>query len=55
MSAKELWKCGSALHAVAPLAYTIEQRAELDARAERVEGLAWDKALCHQLGRPDLP
>ena len=45
MNANQLWKCARALHAVAMLAHTVEQRAELETRAERVEGLAWDKML----------
>jgi hypothetical protein len=55
MNANQLWKCANTLHAVAPLAYTKEQGAELEDRAERLEGLAWDKALRHQLVRCDLP
>ena len=55
MSANQLWKCASTLHAVAPLAYTREQRVDLDDRAERLAGLAWDKALRHQLvARPNF-
>ncbi len=53
MNANQLWKCVSALHAVTILAPTAEQRAELEARAERAEGLAWDKALRHQVNRAD--
>lgn len=53
MNANQLWKCASALHAVTILAPTAEQREELDARAERAEGLAWDKALRHQVNRAD--
>jgi hypothetical protein len=53
MDANQLWKCASALHAVTMLAHTVEQRAELEARAERAEGLAWDKALRHQFNRAD--
>jgi hypothetical protein len=54
MSANQLWKCASVLHAIAPLADTVEQRASLYARTERVEGLAWDKALRHRVRKPDL-
>jgi hypothetical protein len=43
------------LHAIATLAHTAEQRAALDARAERAAGLAWDKALRHQVDQADLP
>ena len=55
MSANQLWKCASTLQTVAPLAYTREQRADLEARAERLAGLAWDMALRDQLLRRDLP
>jgi hypothetical protein len=55
MSPDQLWKCARVLHAVATLAQTVEQRAALDARAERAEGLAWDKALRHQVDHADLP
>ena len=51
MNANQLWKCACALHAVTMLAHTVEQRAELEVRAERVEGLAWDKALRQQVNR----
>ena len=34
MSADQLWKCARALHAIATLARTAEQRAALDDRAE---------------------
>ena len=54
MSANQLWKCESVLHAIVPLADTEDQRASLYARAERVEGLAWDKALSHQVAHPYL-
>ena len=55
MSANQLWKCARVLHAIATLAHTVEQRAALDARAERAEGLAWDKALRHQVDHAGLP
>jgi hypothetical protein len=55
MSADRLWKCARVLHAIATLAHTVEQRAALDARAERAAGLAWDKALRHQVDHADLP
>ena len=55
MSANQLWKCARVLHAIATLADTEEQRAALDDRAERAEGLAWDKALRHQVDHADLP
>jgi hypothetical protein len=55
MSAHQLWKCAHVLHAMATLAYTMEQQATLEARAERLEGLAWDSALCHRVDPPDLP
>jgi hypothetical protein len=55
MSANQLWKCAHVLHAMATLAHTMEQQAALDARAERLEGLAWDRALCHQVDHADLP
>lgn len=55
MSANQLWKCARALQALAPLALTAEQRAVLEARAERAEGLAWDKALRHQVSHAHLP
>jgi hypothetical protein len=55
MSANQLWKCAHVLQAIATLARTMEQQAALDARAERLEGLACDRALCHQVDRPDLP
>jgi hypothetical protein len=55
LSANQLWKCESVLHALVSLAPTVAQRASLYARAERVEGLAWDKALRHQVANPDLP
>ena len=44
-SADQPWKRARILHAIATLANTQEHRAALDARADRVEGLAWDKAL----------
>jgi hypothetical protein len=53
MNADQLWRCACALHAVATLAHTVEQRAELAARAERAEGLAWDKALRQHASRPN--
>jgi hypothetical protein len=55
MSADQLWKCARALHAIATLARTAEQRAALDDRAERAAGLAWDKALRHQVDHADVP
>jgi hypothetical protein len=55
MSENQLWKCARVLHAIATLAHTVEQREALDARAERAEGLAWDKALRHQVDHADLP
>ena len=45
LSANQPWKCARVLHAIATLAHTEEHRAALDARADRVEGLAWNKAL----------
>jgi len=45
MDANQLWKCAGMLRAVVTLAHTAEQRVELETRAERVEGLAWDKML----------
>jgi hypothetical protein len=54
MSPNQLWKCESVLHAIAPLADTVEQRTALYARAERAEGLAWDKALRQQVVHSDL-
>jgi hypothetical protein len=50
LSAEQLWKCQSVLHALVLLAPTVAQRASLYARAERVEGLAWDKALHNHQG-----
>jgi hypothetical protein len=55
LSANQPWKCARVLHAIATLADTREQRTALDARAERAEGLAWDKALHHQRRPRDLP
>ena len=55
MNANQLLKCARALHALATLVPTVEQRAAVEDRAERVEGLAWDKALCHQIDHADLP
>jgi hypothetical protein len=55
LSADQLWKCACVLHALATLVPTVEQRAAVNDRAERVEELAWDKALCHQIAHPDLP
>ena len=55
LSANQLLKCARVLHALAALAPTEEQRAAVDDRAARVEGLAWDKALRHRVGHPDLP
>jgi len=54
LSANQLLKCARVLHALAALAPTEEQRAAVDDRAARVEGLAWDKALRHQIGHADL-
>jgi hypothetical protein len=45
LSPNQLWKCEAVLHALVPFAPTAARRASLYARAERVEGLAWDKAL----------
>jgi hypothetical protein len=55
LSPNQLWKCEAVLHALVPLAPTVARRVSLYARAERVEGLAWDKALRHQVAHPDLP
>jgi hypothetical protein len=55
MSANQLWKCARVLHDIATLAPTVEQQVALDARAERAEGLAWDRALGHQVDHADLP
>jgi len=55
LSADQLWKCACVLHALATLVPTVEQRAAVEDRAARVEGLAWDKALRHQGDYPDLP
>jgi hypothetical protein len=54
MNADQLWKCARVLRAMAPLAQNVEQSAELEARADRAEGLAWDKALRHRVSRGDL-
>jgi hypothetical protein len=54
LSANQLWQCESVLHALVPLAPTTAQRESLYARAERVEALAWDKALRHQVRRSAL-
>jgi len=55
LNADLLLKCARVLHALATLVPTEEQRAAVDDRADRVEGLAWDKALRHQVGHADLP
>ena len=55
LSANQLLKRARVLHALAALAPTEEQRAAVNDRADRVEGLAWDKALRHQVGHADLP
>jgi hypothetical protein len=55
LSADQLWKCACVLHALATLVPTVEQRAAVEDRADRVEGLAWDKALRHQIDHADLP
>ena len=55
LRADQLWKCACVLHALATLVPTVEQRAAVEDRAARVEGLAWDKALRDQVDPPDLP
>jgi hypothetical protein len=54
MNADQLWKCARVLRAMTPPAQNVEQSAELEARADRAEGLAWDKALRHRVSRGDL-
>jgi len=49
MSANQLLKCARVLHALAALASTEEQRTVMEDHAARVEGMAWDKALRHQI------
>jgi hypothetical protein len=53
LNANQLWKCASALRALTTVC-SVEQRAEMMARADRVEGLGWDRALRRQLTRADL-
>ena len=49
MNANQLLKCARVLQALAALPSTEEQRAVMEDHAGRVEGLAWDKALRHQI------
>ena len=49
MNANQLLKCARVLHALAALASTEEQRTAIEDHAARVEGMAWDKALRHQI------
>ena len=55
MSANQLWKCARLLREIATLVGSAKQRADLEARADRADGVAWDKALRHQIDHANLP